>query len=188
MQGTEACGLQHTFSPRVKALERRANAAAALMHEPAGQATRAGARGQIGEQLGDSTGVPVVGANAQVDMARGPGGPEAAVNEVLSRLLPSQSLAVASARPRAIQQGVGANQRMMVSAQVPASIEYLLLTGGRTPSMVALCLQCTQLYTNANNHMIDTHVYFAFDRGALYKRWIMHLGIYQRNTADVSTH
>ena len=108
------------------------------MHEPAGQATRAGARGQIGERLGDGTGVPVVSANAQVDMARGPGGPEAAVNEVLSRLLPSQSLAVASARPRAIQQGVGANQRMMVSAQVPANIEYLLLTGGRTPSMVAL--------------------------------------------------
>ena len=64
MQGTEACGLQHTSSPRAKALERRANAAAALMHEPAGQATRAGARGQIGERLGDGTGVPVVRANA----------------------------------------------------------------------------------------------------------------------------
>ena len=99
MQGTEACGLQHTSSPRAKALERRANAAAALMHEPAGQATRAGARGQIGERLGDGTGVPVVSANAQVDFARGPAGPVAAVNEVLSRLLPSQSRAVALLHP-----------------------------------------------------------------------------------------
>ena len=157
-QGTEACGLQHTSSPRAKVLERRANAAAALMHEPAGQATRAGARGQIGERLGDGTGVPVVRANAPADFARGPVGPVAAVNEVLSRLLPSQSRAVASKKlwasvdsaptfissaewnigSRAIQRGVDANQRMMVSAQVPANIEYLLLTGGRTPSMVAL--------------------------------------------------
>ena len=96
MHGTEACGLQHTSSPRAKALERRANAAAALMHEPAGQATRAVAQGQIGGRLGDGNGVPVVSANAQVDFARGPAGPVAAVNEVLSRLLPSQSRAVAS--------------------------------------------------------------------------------------------